>query len=356
MLTMERVTSSRLHWTAYFDRRLAIEAVSAHIAQLPSSRTEEQNTRKVYEAGLKAFTTWMEDDLPTVDLLRAFIAHMVWRGLKSSTIASRYLAVIRHYLHALANQSIPGLTGEAREFVADCREQLRQAEAIQTPKPETSSNIAPLWRPDFHRLDEHQVNRVLRQIDRTTVTGLRDYALMHIAFSTGLRLAELARIRLAAIFPTDGGRYLIRVRGKRNNVDPVPMSRTAYRDLQAYIEAFNAGLDTDDPRRIVETFPVWQPRHRDRYYLAIRRYDPSRGISHQAIRDIIAKRSLAALGYKIAAHDTRRTAASLAHNAGMPLPDIQQLLRHKHASITLAYIGTKPNFEERALDHYVAFG
>jgi integrase/recombinase XerD len=215
-----------------------------------------------------------------------------------------------------------------------------------------------LWRPEFTRLDIKQVNAVLRQIDRTTMAGLRDYALLHLAFSTGLRLAEMARISLASIQPTGDGAYLITVRGKRSNVDPVPISGLAYADIAAYLEAYNEGLPTGDPRRIVGDTPIWQPLHRDRFYFALGRTNPCKGLSHQAIRDLIAKRTGVALGkqWELAAHDTRRTAAAIAYDSGMPLPDIQALLRHKDASVTLHYVGTKPDFHKRSLSTYVNFG
>lgn len=356
MMEIQLVAPSTLVWSDYFDPRAAVNAVYAHIASLPSSRTEEGHTSTVYTAGLKYFMQWAGDALPTPDLMRVYVAHLVMRGLKSSTIYSRYLASVRHYLRALSYQPITGLRGTTREFVADCRDQIRQAATMPVPRPEVVSNIPPLWRAEFNRLTLTEVNTVLQAIDRATINGLRDYALLHVAFSTGLRLAELARISLAAITPIGSDRYIVRVRGKRNNVDPVPLSGTAYRDVLAYTEAFNAGLSDEDPRRIETSTAVWQPRHRDRFYLAISRYTPAKGISHQAIRDVVAKRTYAALGKAIAVHDTRRTAAALAYDAGMPLPDIQLLLRHKLAAVTLAYIGLKPNFHDRAMDKYMTFG
>lgn len=345
-------------WLQYFHPRAALDAVAAHIAALPSSRTDEKHTARVYASGIKYFLEWSGDELPTPDRLKAFTAHLVQRGLKSSTIASKYLAPVRLYLKRLAEQPIR-VHGTEREFVSDCRDQIRQAASIPTPRAETTSNIAPLWRPEFTRLNIQQVNAVLRQISPATIGGLRDYALLHIAFSTGLRLAEIARISLDSIQPTaDGDGYIITVRGKRSNIDPVPVSRLAYADLMAYVQAFNAPLDAADPRRIRGSMPVWQPLHSGTTHFAPTRYKPAGGLSHQSIREIIAKRTASALGseWSLAAHDTRRTAAAIAYDAGMPLPDIQALLRHKDAAVTLRYVGTKPDYHKRALSTYVSFG
>jgi len=352
------IVASNHIWLNYFNRRAALASVYAHVAALPSSRTQEQHTAKVYRAGLEYFMAWIGDELPSAEALSAFIAHLVQRDLKSSTISSKYLAPVRHYLKRLADQMRPGLTGAERDFVSDCRDFIRQAAALPTPRAETISNIAPLWRPEFKRLGVTQVNSVLRQIDRTSLAGLRDYALLHLAFSTGLRLAEMQRITPNAIQPTGDGGYLITVRGKRCNIDPVPISAQAFADLTAWKNAYNADLDPADPRRIQGDVPLWQPLHRNKFYFALGRADPCKGLSTQAIRDLIAKRSRDALGdqWVLAPHDTRRTAAAIAYDAGMPLPDIQSLLRHKDASVTLHYIGTKPDFHKRALSTYVQFG
>lgn len=357
MSNSEIIIQQHQEWLNYFDRMAALEAVSAHIASLPSNRTDEKYTMKVYGSGIQYFFNWIGDDLPTPDRVREYIAHLIARDLKSTTISSKYMAPMRHYLKRLADQLIPGLKGDVRDFVSDCREQIRQAAAIPTPKSETSTNIAPLWRPEFTRLDLKQVNAVLRQIDKSSIAGLRDYALLHLSFSTGLRLAEIARITPDAITAIGDGGYLITVRGKRSNSDPVPISGQAFADLIDYISAYNADLDADDPRRITGNVPVWQPLHQRRFHIALGQFDPCKGMSHQAIRDLIAKRT-GVLGeaFVCAPHDMRRTAAAIAYDNGMPLTDIQSLLRHKDSSVTLHYIGTKPDFHKRSLSTYVQFG
>lgn len=358
-------------WLRYFDPKRAYAAVAAHVGTLPSSRTEEKHTWRAYSDGLKYFLRWMAqldpaDDmnwatlrLPTADLLTSFIAHLlIARGLKPSTVNSKYLAPVRLYLSKLAEQNISGFTGDTRDFIADCREHIRAAASVKSPRPDTTSNIAPLWNPQFTRLTADQVRAVLRSLNRATRSGLRDYALLHVAFSSGLRLAELQRITLNSI-TIQGDVVLITVRGKRSNVDPVPISARAHADIMAWVDAYNADLPAEDPRRIAGDLPIWQPLlHGDNYpILGVNKFNPARGLSAQGLRDIIERSTRTALGaqYALAAHDTRRTAAAIAYDAGMPLPSIQKLLRHKDAAVTLRYIGQKPDFEGSTLANYVQF-
>lgn len=357
-ITQESFTD--MAWLRYFDPRAAVAAVAAHVETLPSSRTSERHTFRAYADGLNHFLQFCGNALPTEDMLNGFIAHLVkHRGLKASTISSKYLAPVRLYLTKLAGQRVTGFNGSERDYIADCRDHIRAAAAVKSPRPETTTNISPLWNPQFTRLTLKQVNAVLRSIGDQTKIALRDYALLHVAFSTGLRLAELQRITLDSI-TNSGEAYLVTVRGKRSNTDPVPISAAAYADIQAYVTAYNANLPDGDPRRIERATPLWQPLlHGDHYaHVGTNGYTPLRGLSVQGIRDVIARRTGDALGkdFALAAHDTRRTAAAIAYDAGMPLPDIQALLRHKDAAVTLRYVGTKPNFETRSLSTYVTFG
>lgn len=359
VVTIVSYDDENARWLDYFNIDKALAAVAAHVAALPSSRTPEKHTQKVYEAGLRYFLDWSAGQLPTEDLLQGFIGHLIsHKGLKPSTVNAKYLAPVRLYLRKLAGQQIR-CTGAVRDFVSDCREHIRAAVAVKSPRPQETSNISPLWSPKFTRLNLTQVNAVLRSLDITTLSGMRDYAMLHIAFSTGLRIAELHRITLSAIKPA-GDVYLLTVRGKRSNVDPVSLSKAAYDDLRDWVDMYNNGLEPDDPRRIGDDTPVWQPLvHGDHYtQIGVNRFDPATGMSMQSIRNVIERRTSQALGedFKLAAHDTRRTAAAIAYDAGMPLTEIQAMLRHKDAAVTLRYVGTKPDFESRSLANYVSFG
>lgn len=366
-------------WLKYFNPTAAVEAVYNHIAQLPSNRTPERHTARAYKKGLDYFFKYLGDELPSPDALNEFVAHLVEdRKLKSSTIGSKYLAPVRLYLRKLASQSIK-VTGAEREFVSDCREQIRLAAEIKTPRAETKTSIPALWRPEFTRLNIQQVNAVLRQIDLTTLAGLRDYVLLHIAFATGMRLAELARITPDAIKPDpDGSGYIIVVRRKRSNIDPVPLSKEAHANLMQWIDAYNADLPAHDPRRITGKRPVWQPIHSGTTLFSVDRivakdkkleekyrvrgFDeaetPLSGMAHQSISQVIGNRTESILGseWRLAAHDTRRTCTAIAYDAGMPITDIQLLLGHAETAQTWEYVGTKPDFHKRSLSTYVQFG
>ncbi len=343
-------------WTDYFRLADALAGFEAHLSALPSDRTPEQHTRKGYMAGLKAFLDFAGSRLPTEDLMRLYVKGLLKR-VQPTTLASKYLAPVRIYLRILARQRIPGLTGAARDFVADCREELQRAAEIKAPATGYTTHEGALGRKDFVRLTVDQVNAVFAAIDRTRRAGLRDTALLYVFLTTGLRLAEVARITLRSIEPHEG-LYLVRVRGKRNNIDPVPLAPDVYAHVLAWVEAFQRGLVKDDLRHINGDVPVWQPLSRTGGSLSVgaNHYNPLIGMSHQAIRDVVARRTRI-LGeiYTCSVHDLRRTAAAIAASNGMDIIDISAMLRHANIATTARYIGKSRDYARQSLPTYVRF-
>ncbi|QPC81084.1 site-specific integrase [Phototrophicus methaneseepsis] len=362
----------------YFNLDRAIADVFAHIDQLPSSQTPEKHTRRVYESGLDYWRQWSGDVLPTANLMKRYIAHLRERGLKSSTISSRYMSPLRLLLNALATQPIdteqlveqvvvsPGtseaefmkkmqarmmVVNQLRNYISDCREHIEAARAIKPPRNETTSNVSPLWQHG-KRLTIDQVNAVLRQMDRASIIGKRNYAIMRLAFESALRVAEIRRITLDSI-TQEGDIWLITVRGKRNNIDPVSVSPACIDAIYDFVDAFNDALPADSPRRIAGDMPIWQPigNWSD---IADGDYNTS-AIDTSGIRRIIrvSTERVCGKGHGLAAHDTRRTAAAVAYNAGMPIAAISTMLRHKSSDVTMRYIGKAPDHESSTLANYV---
>jgi integrase len=354
-------------WLQYFNQHQALEAVFAHIAALPSSKNKEQHTLRVYKSGLGYFLQWASQAMPTPDLLRKFIAHLrLDRDAKSTTISSRYLAPVRLYVRSLAGQHIASringepLTHEDRFFIQDAKEQFREAAAMKTPKGDESSNLPPLWQHG-NRLTLAQVNQLYATCDINTLAGRRDLAMLYIGFTSALRIAELQRLKLSNIKAGKDG-WEIHVRGKRNNIDPVPLDNTAYKLILDWVSAYNDALPVGDPRFITTETSIWQSlQHNDTAFpIGYQGISNSEGISAQALRANLRKHCEQVRKYDftfpiLAPHDMRRSAAALGHSAGMDYPQLQRLLRHKQLSTTFGYVGKAPDLSKSKLSNYVNF-
>jgi len=355
-------------WLRYFDIKQALRAVHAHIAALPSDRTPERHTRNLYVAGIKYFLEWAGGSslsLPTADLIAEYIAHLskekewtrggkTYYGISTASIASRYIAPLRIFLTKLAGQKITGVHGIERDFVTDCREHIRAAIAVKPPRNQETTNIAPLWNPKFTRLTLTQVNAVLRACNTKTLPGLRDYVIMRTAFETAFRLSELGRITPNSI-TLEGDNVLITVRGKRSNIDPIAISHELFSYIKQYVNLYNA-LAGEQAQHIEDDIPIIQSLLTGGHIPAIGATDS--GMTGDGLRRLIWRRTAGVLGdeYGLKPHDTRRTFAAIAYEMGMPLPDIAKALRHKDSSVTLHYIGQKPDYDSTLITNYVKIG
>jgi integrase len=124
-----------------------------------------------------------------------------------------------------------------------------------------------------------------------------------------------------------------------------------------YVNVYNSDLAPDDPRRITGDTPLWQSLLGANKIMPVDHphYRPD-GMSRKGISAIIARRTENVTGTRLAAHDTRRTCATILYEAGMPLHELSALLRHKDIATTLKYLGLNPlKYDTRVSSRWVTF-
>jgi len=327
-------TSIGKDWQQFFSIEHALADVYMHIQALPSSLTPEKHTQKAYDAGLRHFLNFMIDQLPTPQLVNHYIALLRQSGRSASTISSKYLAPTRLFLSKLADQRPLGLKGDERDFAHDCQEQITRASKVKSPCPDTTNYDSPLFAVG-QRISKSKVQVVLRHIltntKDTPILANRDYALIVLAFSTGLRLAEIQRLTLSNFYEDEDEQWWIKVRGKRSNTTPIPIDAHIKYLVDVYVDSYNAASATP----ITAEIGIWQPILKNG---CVARTAP-RGISTNSISDIMAKWTKAALSFALAPHDFRRTFATLALKDGWDIVDISRALRHNKIATTALYVG-----------------
>jgi integrase len=175
-------------------------------------------------------------------------------------------------------------------------------------------------------LDAQTVQQRLALIDRGTLDGKRDYALLMVALTTGRRRAELAGLRWqdVEISGTPGQVSLaLHFRGKGGKPfhDKLP---PATRDaLLDYLVAAYGTLDG-----LPETTPVWLA-------FTPRLIGTRTPLGHQGIAAVYLKW----LGSS-KVHVTRHTFAHWMEEAGARVSEIQQRLGHASLSTTSIYLAT----------------
>lgn len=163
---------------------------------------------------------------------------------------------------------------------------------------------------------EEEMESLLRIPDTDTWVGLRNKAIFELLYSCGLRISELANLRLHDIDPK---KRLIKVWGKGNKQRLIPVGKPALDALDAYLKRRHEVLNPESSEKI---FLSYRGKDLDRQQLNIilKRY-----------LLLIAKES----GYSL--HTIRHSFATHLLNRGADLNAIKELLGHANLSTTEVY-------------------
>ncbi len=251
-------------------------------------------------AGAKLDVSRISND--TIKKYRLHLHHMLieGQGVNLNIKTQQYhLIALRAFLKYLARNDIPTLS----------------AEKVELPKVEQRQ---------VDVLDRDELSAMFSAIDLTKRNGLRDLAILHLLFSTGLRVSELANLNRDDI-AFDRGEF--RVRGKGRKLRIVFLSNEAKDNLKAYLES---RLDNGKPLFISNS-----NRSKDE----IIDLGEKRRLQPQAIERIVRRiASTAGILKKVTPHTIRHTFATELLKNGADIRSVQEMLGH--ASITTTQIYT----------------
>lgn len=256
------------------------------------------NTASAYRADLLEFIGFLQrrkissfSRVKRADVL-AFMMAEKDRGLSTPSL-SRRLVAIKVFFRYLQQE------GLLSENITD---------SMDSPK---------LWKvlPDI--LTFKEVDRLLAAPDEKTPMGRRDRAILETFYGAGLRVSELAHLRLEDLHLDE--RYL-RCIGKGNKERVVPVNDTARDALRRYMDSTRPALDPNGACRAV--------------FLTVRRKPFSRKGLWKMIKQYALK---AGIGKNISPHTLRHSFASHLLANGAPLRVIQEMLGHADISTTQVY-------------------
>jgi integrase/recombinase XerC len=181
---------------------------------------------------------------------------------------------------------------------------------------------------DSQALDSAEVKRRLAAIDRDTLTGRRDYALLLVALTTGRRRAELAALRWRDVWLSGQTVRLTwrRCKGGKTLHDTLaPHVATAFRAwLTAFYGEKLAKLSADSP--------VWVSLATNRHGTKLPAY--GKPLAADGITYIVRQR----LG-TTRVHALRHTfAQTMQQDAGADVRAVQKRLGHRNLNTTQTYL------------------
>ncbi len=171
-------------------------------------------------------------------------------------------------------------------------------------------------------LTSRQVKKVLATAKEESLTGLRDYAILALMLTGGLRTIEVSRARIEDI-RTLGDETVLYIQGKgrEEKTDFVKLMPEVEDAIRAYLTARGTTEPTD---------PLFASTSNN---------SKGKPISTRSVSGIV-KESFKKAGFnsdKLTAHSTRHTAVTLALMGGEDIQKVQQFARHKNLETTLIY-------------------
>lgn len=164
-------------------------------------------------------------------------------------------------------------------------------------------------------LEPGQLRALLAACDRRTPTGLRDYAIMLVLARLGLRAGEVARLGLDDV---DWRHGEITVLGKGSRAERLPLPAEVGAAIARYLRRGRPG--TAQGRNVF-----------------VRVHAPHRGLTTGGVTMVVFDAAQRAGLGPMHAHRLRHTAATAMLQAGSPLSEVGQVLRHRSALTTAIY-------------------
>lgn len=330
----------RVSW--FPDLDAAAQTVEKHVANLDSTKeTKEKHTQEQYRRVIAGFIEWLNGDLPTAEVMESYLESLSQRKLSNVTI-NKYLAPIRIFLRALSRQPIhPEVSDRDFRTASQIKDLIAAAADIQV-KVRKKSNQARV--DQFNWRGTSDLLTIMHTIDQRSLRGKRDYAIFVLGINSALRVNEITNITLANFKRySDNTALIVNLRGKGGMLDPIPVPLYVYDIVKAYMDAFNAALPKDDPRRIQPDQPLWKPLDgRGAIYSALTKNQP---MGRKGVSRIIKARSKAA-GKPMNPHDLRRSAVAYMRSLDMKPEEIMRVTRHQSLDMVTKYIGTEAQWDK----------
>jgi site-specific recombinase XerD len=243
---------------------------------------------KNYLSGLKQFLLWVDVPIEQVDYpkLLHYIDFLLDRRQKPKTINCQLNRIRRFYDHLIYEQG------------------------VKMENPVRDRCALRMGRPLPKHLKDEQIDLFL-----TIVDDVRDKAMFMLMLRSGLRVAEVANLKLDAIDFRRGKILVVGGKGGKDRV--VYVSQDAVKALVAYLKI--------------------RPKSRSKYVFLVRK-GPLRGqpLSIRSIQKRLKHHARKA-ALKASCHQLRHSFATQMLNAGADLSTIQDLLGHTSVTTTQRY-------------------
>lgn len=258
------------------------------------------NTVRTYRGSLKQWFLYLRQNQighPDSETVRQYRQELQNSGKKPTTVKNYIIAVKRFF-----------------EWTEEAGFYPNIAKYIK------SGHLSKNFKKDY--LTSSQAKKILDEIDRSTLKGKRDYAMLVTMLTMGLRTIEITRANIEDI-RTKGDATVLYVQGKGHEEkdDLIRMPYHVETAIRDYLSVRHAN-DLSEP-----------------LFTSTSNHNADGRMTTRSIRRIV-KTAFISAGYdspRLTAHSTRHTAATLSLLNGATLQQTQELLRHRNIGTTEIY-------------------
>jgi integrase/recombinase XerC len=242
------------------------------------------------------------------ELVSRYKGELIQKGLKSATI-NRRLAAIKSLV----------------AYAYNCGHSEFMLEAIKSEKMSAYR--------DTTGIDPEAFKRVLGGIDRTSLKGIRDYALMMLLWSNALRRSEVSKANIGDFDPV-AKTLRIYGKGKGNQSEIVSLGTGTVMAIESWLEA--RGEHQPDKALFVSVNPGYRDGR----------------LCTQAIYNIVKERCQSAgISKAMSPHRVRHSSITAALEAtGGDVRRVQKLSRHSSLNTLLIYDDNRKNHQGEVTD------
>lgn len=272
-----------------------IDAFENFLQYCRFEKTLTNQTIQDYKEDFLQFQRYYPDKKELTDLnkndLNDFSYDQALNGLSPATIARRIATIKNFYMFLESDNLAKGIISEE----------------ITIPKKDKTL-------PQV--LSEEEINQLLNTPDLTSEKGIRDYAVLEILYSCGLRVSEAANLQINQINEQE---EIINILGKGKKERIVPIRKSALKAVKTYIN------EVRNKHLVIDNKAVFIGKNGKR-------------MSRQALYNIVVNNAkLAGIQKEIHPHTLRHSFATHLLDNGADLRVVQELLGHTNIGTTQIY-------------------